>query len=175
MVHELDRKRSPLNSGYIARKHAALAYAGRKYFGGWEETLTAAGFDYSRIRRKNFWNRQNVVARIQELHKANEPLYVSAAEVKYGGLVGAATVYIGSWRKAIKAAGLDYSKVKRQQEWSRPMIVKEIRRMHREGVPLRTTIPIRAKYRVLHAAAVRYYGSWAVAMKAAGLGKVLSE
>jgi len=174
-IRELSAKGSLLNSGHIARSHPALAYAGRKYLGSWENAISAAGLDYSEIRRKSFWNRKRVIERILELSKAKQPLNVSAAETRYGGLVGAATVYFGSWRLAIKAAGFDYTKIKRQKEWSKQAIVKEIKRMKREGVNLATTIPIRARYRILHAAAVRYFGSWAAAMKAAGLGKILKH
>jgi hypothetical protein len=47
--------------------------------------------------------------------------------------------------------------------------------MHREGVEMRTTIPVRKKYRTLHAAAIRYFGSWAAAMKAAKLERLLKH
>ena len=90
----------------------------------------------------------------------------------YAALVGAASVYFGSWRKAVEAAGYDYARIKRQKEWSKPEIVREIKRMNKEGINLSTTIPVRAKYRNLHAAAIRYFGAWAAAMKAAGLGKL---
>ena len=173
IIGELQAKGVPLNSGHVARDYPALAYAGRKYMGSWEAAVEAAGIDYGRIRKKNFWNRKLVVERIRALAKAKEQLHVSAAEKNHGGLVGAATVYFGSWGEAIRAAGFDYRKIKRQTEWSKPAIVREIRRMKREGVPLGTTIPIRKRYRILHAAAVRYFGSWAAAMKAAGLERLL--
>jgi hypothetical protein len=175
VIRDLNARRVPLNSGHIARNYPALAYAGRRYVGSWEEAVNLAGYDYSRIRRKNFWNRKRIIDRIRELHKAKAALHVSAAERQYGGLVGAATVYFGSWRQAITAAGYDYLQIKRQKEWSKPAIVKEIKRMKREGVNLSTTIPIRAKYRILHAAAIRYFGSWAAAMKAAGLERLLKS
>jgi hypothetical protein len=173
LIKELNAKGEPLNSGHVARNHSALAYAGRKYLGSWEAAIKAAGLDYDKIRRKSFWSRKKIVERIRELKAAGEPLHVSAAEVRYGGLVGAATVYFGSWRLAIKASGMDYSKIKRQKEWSKKMIASEIKRMRRQGLRLETTIPVREKYRTLHAAAVRYFGSWAAAMKAAGLEKLL--
>lgn len=175
VIRELGAKGLPLNSGYVARNYPALAYAGRKYVGSWEEAVKTAGFDYEKIRRKSFWSRKRIVKRIQELGTAGQPLYVSAAEKKYGGLVGAATVYFGSWRKAITASGYDYVKIKRQKEWSPKEIVVEIRRMRQEGLRLDTTIPVRLKYRTLHAAAVRYYGSWAAAMKAAKLERLLKH
>jgi hypothetical protein len=175
VIGEWRAKGRQLNSGHIARNYPALAYAGRKYCGSWEDAIKAAGLDYEAIRRKCFWSRRKIVERIRELSAAGEPLYVSAAEVKHGGLVGAATVYFGSWRQAIKAAGFDYRKIKRQKEWSKGEIVIEMKRMRREGVDLRTTIPVRKKYRTLHAAAIRYFGSWAAAMKAAKLERLLKH
>lgn len=172
-VRRLKKEGGPLNSGAVAQTYPALAYASRKYLGGWEQAIEAAGLDYSKIRRKNFWNKKRIVEKIHELHKEEKPLYVSAAERMYGGLVGAATMYFGSWRKAMKSAGFDYADIKRQKEWSKKEIVREIKRMHREGLPLTTTIPVRKKYRTLHAASVRYFGSWAAAMKSAGLEEVL--
>ncbi len=174
-IRDLSSGGKQLNSGYIARNYPALAYAGRRYCGSWEDAVKAAGFDYESIRRKSFWNRQKIVKQIRELKTRGEPLNVSAAEVKHGGLVGAAAVYFGSWRQAIEAAGFNYLKIKRQKEWSKQEIVSEIRRMRREGVELRTTIPVRRRYRTLHAAAIRYFGSWAAAMKAAKLERLLEH
>jgi hypothetical protein len=175
VIAELSDEGRQLNSGYIARNYPALAYAGRKYLGSWEDAIRAAGLDYEAIRRKCFWSRERIVAQIRELEAEGEQLFVSAAEVKHGGLVGAAAVYFGSWRQAIEAAGFDYRKIKRQKEWSKKEVVAEIRRMRREGMELCTTIPVRRRYRILHAAAVRYFGSWAAAVKAAKLERLLKH
>jgi len=172
-IGELRSKGKQLNSGFIARNYPALAYAGRKYCGSWEEAVKAAGLDYEAIRRKNFWSRGKIVEQVRALAAAGEPLNVSSAEVKHGGLVGAAAVYFGSWRNALETAGLDYSKIKRQKDWTKEEIVSEIKRMKAQALDLSTTIAVRRKYRNLHAAAVRYYGSWAAAMKAAKLERLL--
>ena len=172
-IRKLKKQGSQLNSGHVARVQPALAYAARRYIGSWEKAIQAAGFDYSTVRRKSFWSKKKIVGRIKELKAEGKPLHVSAAEKHYCGLVGAATMYFGSWRKAISAAGLDYNKIKRQKEWSKKAIVREIRRMHRQGVPLGTTMAVRNNYRILHAAAVRYFGSWADAMRAARLERLL--
>jgi hypothetical protein len=175
IIKDLHSRGVPLNSGSVARRMPALAYAGRKYLGSWEAAVTAAGFDYGNIRRKSFWSRTRVVERIRELQAAGKPLHVSAAEREYGGLVGAASVYFGSWRQAIKAAGFDYAKIKRQKEWSKPYIITEMRRMNAQGLPMKTTIAVRREYRILHAAAIRYFGSWAAALKAARIEKVVKK
>ena len=173
-IRELQTSGIPLNSGYVARTYPALTYAGRKYVGSWERAVAAAGFDYEQFRRKNIWSRKRVIARIRELYKAGEELHVSRAEREHGGLVGAAAAHFRSWGRAIKAAGLDYAKIKRQREWSKPVIITEIRRMHRRGMSLRRTTEVRQQYRTLHAACVRYFGSWAAAVRAAGLGRCLA-
>jgi hypothetical protein len=172
-IRRLSAQGSALNSGHIARRYAALSYAARKYLGGWEEAVTAAGLDYSQIRRKNNWDKKSIAERIRELHAAGEPVHVSAAEKLHSGLVGAAMMHFGNWRRAIEAAGLDYSTIKRQKEWSKKEIVSEIRQAHRQGMKLDTTMEVRQKYRTLHAAAVRYFGSWVEALRAARLEKVV--
>ncbi|HDQ99424.1 MAG TPA: hypothetical protein ENN51_03965 [candidate division WOR-3 bacterium] len=174
-IRNLAERGLPLNAGHVARSSPALAYAARKYLGGWERAVAAAGLDYEKIRRKNFWSRQRILARIRELAGEGKPLHVSHAERSYRGLVGAAAVRYGSWGQAIRAAGLDYTKIKRQREWSKKVIVRELRRLRREGVDLSTTTEVRKKCRVLHAAAVRYFGSWAAAMRAARLERLLDK
>ncbi|MBM3330911.1 hypothetical protein FJY68_03555 [candidate division WOR-3 bacterium] len=175
VIGELSRGGTQLNSGYIARNYPALAYAGRKFYGSWESAIKAAGLNYEAIRRKCFWSKKKIVAQIRQLKGAGEKLNVSAAEKTHGGLVGAASVYFGSWRQAIVAAGYDYAKIKRQKEWSKAEIVNEVKRMKATGLELGTTIPVRKRYRTLHAAAVRYFGSWAAAMKAAKLERLLKH
>lgn len=171
-IKALKAKGEKLNSSHITRRHSGLGYAARQYFGSWEAAIKAAGINYESIRHRGYWTCDKLAARIRELHKAGKPLHYSAAETDYGGLVGAANAHFGSWRKAVEGAGLDYTKIKHQKEWSRPAIVREIKRMKREGLDLSTTVPVRAKYRILHAAAIRYFGTWSAAMKAAGLAKL---
>ncbi len=172
-IRRLATEQSLLHSGYIAREFPSLLYAARKYLGGWEQAISAAGLDYGQIRRKRRWNKKTVIARIQELKAAGAPLHVSAIERAGGGLVAAAVSYFGSWRKACEAAGLDYSQVRRQHQWSKREIVKEIRNCHKQGLELDTTMEVRQKYRTLHAAAVRYFGGWAQALRAARLGHLV--
>ncbi|MEO0081676.1 MAG: hypothetical protein ABIL25_05200 [candidate division WOR-3 bacterium] len=172
-IRRLAAQGSDLNSGYIARHASALAYAARKYLGSWENAIAAAGLDYSHIRRKNSWDRSSIVGKIRELAEAGERINISAAEKTHGGLVSAAMAHFGSWRQAITAAGLDYSRIKRQKEWSKKKVVSEMRRAYRQGMRLGTTIEVRQKYRTLHAAAVRYFGSWVEALRAARLGRLV--
>jgi hypothetical protein len=172
IIKALAAKGEKLNSDSVARSHSGLAYAGRRYWGSWDRALKAAGLDCDKIRRKTHWSRARIVGQIRDIKKAGGPLSYTAAEADYHELVPAATTLFGSWRKAIEAAGLDYTKIKRHKQWSKSEVAREIKRMNKAGLDLSTTIPVRAKCRSLHASALRYFGSWAAAMKAAGLGKL---
>jgi hypothetical protein len=121
------------------------------------------------------WSKEEVLRVIGELSGKGKQLNSGYIARNYPALAYAGRKYCGSWESAVKAAGLDYTKIKRQKEWSKGEIVVEIKRMRREGVELRTTIPVRKKYRTLHAAAIRYFGSWAAAMKAAKLERLLKH
>jgi hypothetical protein len=171
-IADLKARGGKLNQAEAARHDLGLYYAGRAYFGSWEKAITAAGLDYNAIRRSGFWNRARVIEQIRARKRAGLPLHVSAVEKDAGRLTSAAGVYCGSWGKAIEAAGFDYAAIKRQKEWPRPIIVSEIRRIKREGVDISTTTEVRRKYRILHAAAIRHFGSWRAALKSAGLEKL---
>jgi len=174
-IRRLAAEGSALYFGYVARHRPDLAYAARKYLGGWQAAIEEAGLDYSQIRRRSSWDRRSIVERVRELAGRGEPLNVSAAEERYGGLVAAAIQHFGSWREALAAAGLDYESIRRQQNWSRQKIVRRVRMLHRQGVALRTTTEVRRNHRGLHAAAVRYFGSWAETLEAARLGRLIRQ
>lgn len=130
--------------------------------------VEAAGLDYGRFRRRESWNKDKVLARINELQMRNAALNAGAVERGSARLFAAACTHFGSWSKAIEAAGLDYSSIRRQRRWSRALVIEEIRRIGLAGLRLGTTVAVRSEFRALHAAAVRFFGSWAKAVRAAG-------
>ncbi len=168
-IKDFYRRGIPLNFGYIAKKAYTLAYAARKYIGTWQEAVEAAGIPYEKVRKKNIWKKENIRQEIKRLAQQKKPLNISYAEKHYGGLVGAAASHFGSWKNAIIAAGLDYSKIKKQREWSREEVIKEIKILHKKGVNLTTTRAVRKIFRPLHAAAIRYFRSWEKAVRASGI------
>lgn len=81
-------------------------------------------------------------------------------------LYGAANRYFGSWRKAVEAAGFDYSKVTQNQSpgfWTRDQIIKEI-----QSTPFKHSSVVRKNQPKLYSAALRIFGSWGAAVTAAG-------
>jgi hypothetical protein len=179
VVLELQRRaRAGVNLGasvQLRSVDSGLHAAAFKRFGSWRAAIKATGLDFSRVRRRRYWSPDRVIALIRARRRAGEPLNIKAVEKAHGTLVTQAFDHFGSWRKAIEAAGLDYSRIKKHKEWSKPVIVSELRRLHDAGVNLSTTIEARAKHRKLIAAVYRYFGNWPAALRAAGLGRLYHQ
>jgi hypothetical protein len=121
----------------------------------------------------NKWTRENIVAMIRRLHAQHVDLSPTGIRRTHGALFSSARSpsHFGSWREAIRAAGLDYTQIKRgEQVWSRERIVRAIRLAHDEGQDLLSAEFKRANKQLYSAAcARRYYGSWRRAIESAGL------
>ncbi len=123
---------------------------------------------------KRKWSKEKIVQTIKEFRKKNIDLSAGNVSKKYVPLFMAACSdrYFYSWANAIAAAGIDYDRIleagrKRRNEklkqWSKEKLFKEIRRT---GLgDLLTTYRDRL---TLYSAARREFGSWKLALEAAG-------
>jgi tRNA A37 N6-isopentenylltransferase MiaA len=123
-------------------------------------------------RRK--WTREKIIETINDLHGNGHSLSTRRmAELGYSGMVTTAykSEFFGSWRDAIRAAGLDPKEVcKRKRKWTRERILREIQRLHREDEDLSHSAAKRNhQYLVVVAVDDRMFGSWRNAIEAAGL------
>lgn len=110
--------------------------------------------------QKQYWTLERVVAQIQQLHRAGGLAPGAAATRKHGALVAAAQRTAGSWTKALRLAGVDYSP---RRTWTRGTVLDEIRHRHARGDSLaQTAVPT-----ALALAARRRFGSWRAARRAA--------
>ncbi|MEQ8785085.1 MAG: hypothetical protein RIC55_02260 [Pirellulaceae bacterium] len=155
-----DRHVRGLSVDQVERSNRPLVAAARKYFGGWQAALQAAGLGdhYREKRPARDWCRELVVAEIQNFHRregqittvwnADPTLYSAAKDV------------FGTWRAAVVAAGFEPS----QRRWTRPAIVAEICARRERGQSLSSRL---VANRNLVAAAWRHFGSWRLALQAA--------
>ena len=108
-----------LNARSLLRgEHAdsALLYASAKLFGGWSNALESAGFPLRRTipDMDKYRSRADVLAGIAERKRQRLPLdshSLSSGVTRNVPLSAAARRYFGSWRNALKAAGM-YRKAK---------------------------------------------------------------
>lgn len=77
------------------------------YFGGWKKIYVVLGI--KRIRKRT---KKNIVAEIQSLYNRGIRLSFTNMIKNHCALLSSACIYFGNWPNAIKAAGLDYSKIR---------------------------------------------------------------
>ena len=140
------------------------------YFGSWREAIKKAGLDYNKIKKREDWTKERVIATIKELHRQGKDLsYMKLRKQGYGKLTSMGTYYFPNWGKAIKAAGLNYSKIRERETWSKKKIINMIKDLHRRGVELSYKSLIRAGYIKLVGMAQHYFENWGNAIEASGL------
>jgi hypothetical protein len=74
----------------------------------------------------------------------------------------------GTWEKALRAAGLDPAKISRYRHWDRKSIIAELKRRATKKLPLNSGA-IQQEDPGAHAAAVRHFGTYDQALRAAAL------
>ncbi len=111
IIRSLARRRKPMLSDEVRRRHGPLVAAARRRFGSWSKAVIAAGVDPARLQRSLSWSRERIIESILTRALNNEPL--ASRSVRPRSLADAGVRHFGSWHKALIAAGLDpdrYSK-----------------------------------------------------------------
>lgn len=119
-------------------------------------------------RRGKLWTPERVRREIRRRSRRGEALNSKTIVESAPQLVLAARRFFLSWDGALKAAGLDADKIRRRLAWTRERILGQIRELARTGAPLNHA----ARHRRgdgLVAAARREFGSWDLALEAAGI------
>ena len=150
--------------------YGALVTMSNFYFGSWRRAVISAGLDYNKIRKREIWNKKRVIATIKELHR--EGIDLSFNELRkagYGKLTSMGCYYFPNWGKAIKAAGFDYSKIKKHETWSKERVIEAIKALCRRSVDLSYRSLIREGYIKLIGSGQHYFENWGNAIEASGL------
>jgi len=155
----------------LARQVQALVSAAAYHFGSYRRAVTTAGIDYTDIVRRPRWTRASIIALIKKAHTRGENLHWSAVTGRRDELGKAAFAALqprlfGRWSAALAAAGLDARKVSRYRRWGRDEIVSALKARAKSRLPLNSGA-IQQEDPGLHAAAVRHFGSYDGALKAA--------
>jgi len=103
----------------VCLENHAMATAAKHAFGGWCKALVAAGIEPEprRVTSGRKWDKERVIAQIQERQRQGKPLTYSAVRRDHPGLTQAARRYFGRWRAALEAAGIvSEERVERNEE-----------------------------------------------------------
>ncbi|HEX8234950.1 MAG TPA: hypothetical protein VF600_03255 [Abditibacteriaceae bacterium] len=170
-IKRLHAEGAELNYATAENNHLNLVRAAAWHFGTWRRAVESAGIEYESISKYQRWNRERIVARIRELHSEGADLNWRAVSTEIDPPLAAAALRTNgfqSWRDAIRASGLDINGVARYQAWDEERIIKDIKALHRAGLPL-SSKAVQLRNQPLFCAARRRFGSWDEALAAAGL------
>ncbi|MBI5368420.1 MAG: hypothetical protein HZA54_15395 [Planctomycetes bacterium] len=104
------------------------------------------------------WTRARVLEAIRAEHAAGRSLAITEVRRRFPG----------AWHAALTHAGLDPQAYLKQEQWSQARVIEELQKHAREGFLLRWT-RTRTAYPNLAKVARTWFGSWDVALQAAGV------
>jgi hypothetical protein len=156
-----ERQQSGASLAATCREAPALYAASKRLHGSWSNALRAAGCAADPT---PYLSAQEVIERIADRLKTGLPL--TCMERHDPLLARSAVKHFCGWRKALVAAGVDATVPRR---WSKRTIVAAMQTRHQRGGPLSSTW---REDKQLFRAAVRYFGSWENAMRAAGFDPI---
>jgi hypothetical protein len=172
-LRRLHKAGEELSYNALARKRQSLVSAAAYHFGSYRGAMAAAGLPYEQFLRRPRWSKQTIIAQIKKARRAGEELHWSAVSKRKDELGKAAFASLqkrlfGQWHRALHAAGLDADEISQYRAWNRDTVVFEIKARAAEGEALNSGA-LQHEDAGLHAAAVRYFGSYDKALKAARL------
>ncbi len=172
-LKSLHRAGKDLSYNRMAKTRQSLVSAASYHFGSYRKAITRAGIDYADVTRRPRWTKPAIIRLIKQARRKDEDLHWAAVTQRRDELGKAAFAALqarlfGSWDRALHAAGLDAAEISRYRKWSRAAIVSELRERHRDGDALNSGA-MQREDPGMHAAAVRHFGNYDTALRAAGL------
>ena len=116
----------------------------------------------------SFRNREAVVRAILRREQEGIPLNCEAVKRDSPPLHRGAVRHFGSWRNALRAAGIKTASVERKTEWNRAKIITRLRELCGQRRSLRHGAIMRSDSGFCRAASLTF-GSWCNALVAAGI------
>lgn len=162
--------REPLNSHYYSTTYPKIYAAAERFFGSWQEAITACGLDYDEIRRYKVWDNAKIITMIKQYHQDGISLASIDMQNYDKSLYMASVRRFGSWGKAVTASGIDYQAIRKRRSLSDKEIKKEILALYRAKEDLSYNA-MRKNHQYLLAYGMKRLGngSWAAARLACGI------
>ncbi len=159
-----------INGAAVYQEDLGLYRAAQKWFGrkGYGRALRKAGINPHDINPLTIWTKKKLIWTILDLCERNIPLdSTNLCSIGQRTVITGGAYLFGSWPNAIKAAGLDYEKVRRLKSWSKRKVVKAVRRLADQGLKLNSEFMKRYDCS-LWGVGKFYFGSWKNCLQAAG-------
>jgi hypothetical protein len=172
-LRRLHKSGEDLSYNGLSARMQALVSAAAYHFGSYRRAVELAGIDYSSVLRRPRWSKARIIALIKSARRRGEDLYWSAVTHRRDELGKAAFAALqprlfGKWQRALHAAGLDADDIARYRRWDRNSIAFELKGRAQDGEPV-SSGALQSDDPGLHAAAVRHFGAFDSALRAAKL------
>ena len=134
------------------------------------DQLIAKDFRMMQSSRRGFYphGKNDWIAAMKELHKQGESMFAGDLQNRYPYLYNQGVWIFGDWDDALRAAGFDPKSMRLRTFWDRDRIIKEIRAMSDQNLPLYPNYVMR-NHATLFSGALRHFKSWSKAVVAAGI------
>jgi len=175
MIKQARREDKDLHWSAVSRRRddlgrAAFASIQDRLFGSWDRALHAAGLDADQISRYRKWDRNTIVAELKERFSDEEALNSGALQRQDPGAHAAAVRHFGTYDNALKAAGFKPDRLRQRRKWTRPQVVRELRKFAGHNGGLRDA-DLRSENPALYGAALRHFKNLATARRMVGKAK----
>lgn len=172
-LRRLHKNGTDLSYNGLSTKLQSLVSASAYHFGSYRRAVEAAGIDYATVLRRPRWSKGRIIALIKAARRRGEDLYWSAVTHRRDELGKAAFAALqprlfGQWHRALQAAGLDADDIACYRHWDRQSIAYELKSRAKDGHALGSGA-LQDQDPGLHAAAVRHFGTYDNALRAAKL------
>jgi hypothetical protein len=172
-LRRFSKQKQDLSYNKMSRQHQALVSAAAYHFGSYRAAIEHADIDYRMVLRRPRWTKLMIIKLIKAARRAGEDLHWSAVTRRRDDLGRAAFAALqprlfGRWDKALQAAGLDVDDVAIYRRWDSHTILFELRCLAGDGEAINSGT-IQREDPGLHAAAVRQFGGYDEALRAAKL------
>jgi hypothetical protein len=170
-LKKMHKEGKELSYTQLAKRMQPLVSAAAYHFGSYRTAVEKAGIDYADVVRRPRWTKQHIIKLIKQAKREDTDLHWSAV-TKRGDELGRAAFaslqnrLFGSWDRALHAAGLDADEISQYRKWGKDAIVFELKGRHRDHTPMNSGA-VQKDDPGLHAAAVRHFGSYDNALRAA--------
>lgn len=119
------------------------------------------------------WDSGQILRTIRRYHREGRDLSYASMTRIHLGLISASSHYFGSYRDAVKAAGINYDRFRRKPRWSKDRVIRVIRKAAALKLNLNwSSISVRHDefgWAAKAAVRSRLFGKWNDALLAAGI------
>jgi len=170
-LRQLHRKGKAMSYNAMARHSQSVLSAAAYHFGSYRDAIEKAGIDYADIIRRPRWTKQRIIALIKQARRKGHELHWAAVvkrkdELGLAAFASLQSRLFGRWDRALHAAGLDADEISQYRKWDANTVVFELKSLSQAGDSL-SSGAVQREDPGLHAAAVRHFGTYDKALKAA--------